>query len=72
MAEAMALRDGRFLAVGSTADTDRYRGDETTVIDLEGRFVMPGFIDAHIRPIRSRLMENVGISLCASVPMTPE
>lgn len=72
VAEAMAIRDGRFLAVGSFEEVSLHQGDDTTLVDLEGRFVMPGLIDAHIHPIRSQLIANVDISISAAVPITPE
>ncbi len=43
---AIAVRDGRIAAVGWDELTDRYRAART--IDLEGRLVLPGFIDTHI------------------------
>lgn len=46
-AEAIAVRDERILAVGSREEIEKYRGEETEVIDLEGRTVVPGLIDAH-------------------------
>jgi predicted amidohydrolase YtcJ len=46
-AEAVALRGGRIIEVGSTADLMALRGDSTEVIDLQGRFMMPGFIEGH-------------------------
>ncbi|WP_282775683.1 amidohydrolase [Phaeodactylibacter xiamenensis] len=46
-AEAVALRGGRIIDVGSTADLMALRGDSTEVIDLQGRFMMPGFIEGH-------------------------
>ena len=47
-AEAAAIRGGRFLAVGSNEQALRHRGSKTRVIDLEGRFVLPGFNDNHV------------------------
>jgi len=47
--EALAIRDGRIVAVGSTADiTARYDGP---VRDLAGAMVLPGFHDSHVHPI---------------------
>lgn len=46
-AEALAIRSDEIVAVGSNADVMGRRGDDTRVIDLEGRFVTPGFIDNH-------------------------
>ena len=48
LAEAVAIRGDRILAVGSNAEMDEFRGAETRVIDAEGKTVLPGFIDAHI------------------------
>lgn len=46
-AEAIAVRGERIEAVGETAEILRLRGPETKVIELGGKFVMPGFNDAH-------------------------
>ncbi|HEU4880909.1 MAG TPA: amidohydrolase, partial [Longimicrobium sp.] len=46
--QAIALRDGRVLAVGTDAEVRRFAGPSTEVIDLRGRLVTPGFNDAHI------------------------
>lgn len=46
VAEAVAVRDARILAVGSSADMRRLAGPSTQVIDLAGRSVVPGFIDS--------------------------
>lgn len=46
-AEGVAVRDGRIVAVGSESEVSSYRGPNTVVVDLEGAFVVPGFIDNH-------------------------
>lgn len=46
-AAALAVRDGRLLAVGSAAEVLRRRGPRTRVVDLGGKLVVPGLIDAH-------------------------
>src|SRR5687768_11053321 len=46
VAEAVAVRDGRILAVGSSAEIRRLIGPQTRTIDLAGRSVVPGFIDS--------------------------
>jgi predicted amidohydrolase YtcJ len=46
-AEAVAIRDGRILAVGTAADVLRQAGPQATVRDLGGATLVPGFIDAH-------------------------
>jgi len=45
--EAVAIKDGRFVAVGSTAEIRRLATTGTREIDLAGRTVVPGFIDGH-------------------------
>lgn len=46
-AEAVAEKDGRIIAVGSAADVMKTRGAATRMIDLGGRTMLPGFVDAH-------------------------
>jgi len=47
-AEAFAVRDGKFVAVGTVAEIDAHRGPQTDVLDLNGAPVLPGLCDAHI------------------------
>ena len=46
-AEAIAVRGDRIEAVGDSTDLLKFKGPETQVIDVGGKFVMPGFNDAH-------------------------
>ncbi len=46
-AEAIAERDGRIVAVGTESEVMELRGQDTRLIDLEGRTLLPGFVDAH-------------------------
>jgi hypothetical protein len=46
-AQAIAVRDGHIVAVGSDADIEGYVGAGTEVIDLEGKTAIPGFIEGH-------------------------
>jgi predicted amidohydrolase YtcJ len=46
-ASAVAIADGRFAFVGSDETARQFIGDQTTVVDLEGKTVLPGLIDAH-------------------------
>lgn len=48
IADAVAIRDGRFLAVGSTEEMRALAGPETDEIDLGDRTVIPGLIDSHM------------------------
>ena len=49
-AEAVAIKDGKFMIVGSSADVDAVTGEKTAVVDLDGQFVMPGIVDMHAHP----------------------
>src|SRR5260370_29577544 len=48
MAEAVAIANGRFIAVGTNADVRRLAGPKTMVIDLHGQTVTPGLGDDHL------------------------
>jgi predicted amidohydrolase YtcJ len=49
-AEAVAIRDGVFVAVGSNEEVDAVSGDDVRTVDLDGAFVMPGIHDTHVHP----------------------
>jgi predicted amidohydrolase YtcJ len=51
VASALAVRDGRFVAVGSNEEIRPYTGKSTRVIDAGGRTVVPGFIDTHVHAL---------------------
>jgi hypothetical protein len=46
-AEAVAVRDGRILAVGDVETVLEHRGDSSEMFDLAGRTMIPGFVDSH-------------------------
>ncbi len=46
-AQALAVKGGKILAVGSDSEIERVRGRATKVVDLHGKTLLPGFIDAH-------------------------
>jgi predicted amidohydrolase YtcJ len=58
-AQAFAVRDGRFLAIGSDAEIRKFAGARTKQVDLQGRGVLPGLIDSHTHPIGAELSEAV-------------
>jgi predicted amidohydrolase YtcJ len=58
-ASAVAIQDGRFLAVGDTDEVMRHRRPDSQVIDLNGRTVIPGLNDSHIHLIRGGLNYNL-------------
>lgn len=47
IAEAIAIKDGKILFVGTNSEVNSYKGDSTKIIDADGNFVMPGFIESH-------------------------
>ena len=49
--EAVAVRDGKIVYVGSDAGVQTWIGTSTKVIDLGGRMLMPGFVDAHLHSL---------------------
>lgn len=58
-ASAVAIRDGRFVAVGSEAEVMPLRGPATQVVDLNRRTVVPGLNDSHLHLIRGGLNYNL-------------
>jgi Amidohydrolase family len=46
-AEAVAVKDGKILGVGDRAAIERLKGKSTQIIDLQGKTMVPGFIDPH-------------------------
>jgi len=49
--QALAIRAGRIVYVGSDAGLAPYLGEHTSVIDLHGRMMMPGLVDGHMHPM---------------------
>ncbi len=58
-AQAIAIRDGRFLSVGSEQDVRRAVHPDAAIIDLGNRRVIPGLIDSHMHIIRGGLNYNM-------------
>lgn len=58
-ANAVAIKDGRFLVVGTQAEVMATKGKNTQVIDLKKRTVIPGLNDSHIHLIRGGLNYNL-------------
>ncbi|SNT33994.1 amidohydrolase [Tropicimonas sediminicola] len=46
-AEALAVKDGRILAVGPLLEVMKHQGEATVLRDLDGKALLPGFVDAH-------------------------
>ena len=58
VSEAVAVRDGRILKVGPNTEIKRLVGLRTRIVDLEGRTVLPGFIDSHEHCIKRGLQTD--------------
>ena len=56
-ADAVAIRDGRIIAVGTRRSVERMAGKAAREVDLHGKFLMPGLIDAHVHPFLGGLAE---------------
>ncbi|WP_148057498.1 amidohydrolase family protein, partial [Pseudomonas brassicacearum] len=56
---AVAIKDGRFIAVGSDVEAMALRGSATKVVDLQKRTVIPGLNDSHLHLIRGGLNYNL-------------
>ena len=54
-AEAFAVKDGKFIAVGSSDDMKPFIGENTKSVNLKGKMVMPGLFDTHIHALRGAL-----------------
>src|SRR5512137_1213319 len=64
-AGAVAVKDGKILAVGDRAEVLKLKGDATKVVDLGGKTLLPGFIDAHGHVF------NVGVQAVAANLLAP-
>ncbi|WP_411817810.1 amidohydrolase [Hyphococcus sp. DH-69] len=50
-ADAVAIADGKIIAVGDMAAVEKTLNDETQIVDLQGRLLMPAFGDSHVHPV---------------------
>ena len=61
-AAAVAVRDGRIIAVGSNAEAAAFAGPGTRQVDAGGRLVIPGLIDSHMHAVRAALSYSVEVN----------
>lgn len=61
-AEAIVIEDDKILFVGSNEDAAAFCDDSTAVTDLEGKLVLPGFIEGHIHPFMAAAFRS-GVEL---------
>ena len=67
-AEAVAIRDGAFIAVGRSGDVRPLIGADTRVIDLGGKMAMPGLHDAHVHLEQAYKGEIIGEAMLTIPP----
>ena len=58
-ASAVAIKDGKFVALGADHEIASWKGDKTQVVDLQGRTTIPGLNDSHLHLIRGGLNYNM-------------
>jgi predicted amidohydrolase YtcJ len=68
--EALAVRDGKVLAVGTSAAIRALAGAGTRVVDLGGRTVIPGLIDSHMHAIRAALSFSTEVNWIGARSLT--
>ena len=68
------MKDGRLLVVGSSSDIEAVTGDGTEVVDLGGRFVMPGINDLHHHgiDISTTAMDPDALAIAEEAKASPE
>src|SRR5277367_6383165 len=68
-AEAIAIRKGKILAVGSALEVEKFRGIGTRRIDAGGKLVLPGLTDCHIHFLDGSLsLDRVNLDSALNVP----
>lgn len=66
--EALAATQGKIVSVGTSEEIKHWVGPKTKVIDLRGRFVMPGFNDSHVHlALASKQLQNVDLEGTRSI-----
>src|ERR1019366_2720482 len=68
--DAMAIREGRIVALGTSAEIRKLAGKSSRVIDLQGRTVIPGPIDSHMHAIRAALSFSTEVNWIGAASLT--
>jgi len=68
-AEAVAVKDGKILAIGKKEDVFKHKGERTKVVDLHGKTLLPGFVDGHSHFINA--LQVATQANCFSPPAGP-
>ena len=59
VAEAVLVNDGKIEKIGTTSDLIQFNDWKTNVIDLKGKTLMPGLIEAHCHPIITSILSQI-------------
>jgi predicted amidohydrolase YtcJ len=62
-AQAVVVADKKIVFVGTEADVEAYIGSRTVVIDLDGKMVLPAFVDSHMHPAQSAYLYKYQLNL---------
>jgi len=62
-AQAIAISDKEIICVGSNADVEAFISQDTVVIDLKGKLVLPAFVDSHMHPAQGAHVYQFGLGL---------
>jgi predicted amidohydrolase YtcJ len=68
-ADAVAVKDGKFMKVGAAGELKKLAAPSTKMIDLGGKTVVPGLIDAHCHPMEAMMMKETWVD--CRYPETP-
>ncbi|QWD62593.1 amidohydrolase [Polynucleobacter sp. MWH-UH25E] len=68
-ASAVAIKDEKFIAIGSDKKIQSYAGPNTQIVDLQKQLVVPGFVDAHTHPMETIWLKEDWVD--ARYPNTP-
>src|SRR5436309_13767624 len=61
--EALAVKDGKILALGKFSQLEKFKGSQTQIADLKGKALLPGFIEPHGHPFDSALSQFYAVDL---------
>ena len=61
--EALAVKEGKILALGKVSQLEKFKGPKTQIVDLKGKALLPGFIEPHGHPFDSALAQFYAVDI---------